>query len=65
MQRNIGTQGRAARGSLALVFLLIGGCLIHVAPVLAGVFGVIGLFSAFEAFVGWCAVRACGFKIPF
>lgn len=65
MQRNIGTQGRAARGGLALIFLLIGGCLIGSAPVLAGIFATIGLFSAFEAFVGWCAIRACGFKLPF
>ncbi len=65
MQRNIGAPGRAARGGLAIVFVLIAGCLVWAAPILAAIFGVIGLFSAFEAFVGWCAVRACGIKTWF
>lgn len=62
---NIDNRGRAARGGLALVFLLAGGCLISAALFLAVIFIVVGLFCAFEAWRGWCAIRACGFKLPF
>lgn len=65
MERNIETKGRAARGGLAVIFLLIGACLINNARVLGAIFMVIGLFCAFEAWIGWCAVRACGFKTRF
>ena len=65
MKRNIDDRGRAVRGGIAAIFLLAGGCLIPQTAVLATIFILIGLFSAFEAFVGWCAVRACGFKLPF
>jgi hypothetical protein len=34
------------------------------APVFAAIFSLIGLFCAFEAWIGWCAVRACGVKTP-
>jgi hypothetical protein len=65
MERNIDKQGRAARGGVAVIFLLIGACLVSNAPLLGAIFIVIGLFCAFEAWIGWCAVRACGFKTPF
>ena len=65
MERNIDKQGRAARGGLAVIFLLIGACLVSSALFLSAIFIVIGLFCAFEAWIGWCAVRACGFKTPF
>ena len=65
MKQNIDNTGRAARGGIAAVFLLTGGCLIPQAGVLATIFILIGLFSAFEAWRGWCAIRACGFKLPF
>jgi hypothetical protein len=65
LTQNIDNRGRAARGGIALVFLLGGGCLISVANVLATIFILVGLFCAFEAWRGWCAIRACGFKLPF
>ncbi len=64
MKANIDNKGRAARGSIALVFLLVGACLLSQAPALAAIFFLVGLFCAFEAWRGWCAVRACGFKTP-
>ena len=64
MKQNIDSKGRAARGGMAVVFLLFGACLIPEAPVFAAIFSLIGLFCAFEAWIGWCAVRACGVKTP-
>jgi hypothetical protein len=65
MKPNIDSKGRAARGGIAVVFLLAGACLIPQAPVLAAIFILIALFCAFEAWHAWCAIRACGFKLPF
>jgi Protein of unknown function (DUF2892) len=64
MKPNIDSKGRVARGGMAAVFLLAGACLIPEAPVFAAIFTLIGLFCAFEAWIGWCAVRACGVKTP-
>jgi len=64
MKPNIDNKGRVARGGMAAVFLLAGACLIPEAPVFAAIFSLIGLFCAFEAWIGWCAVRACGVKTP-
>ena len=64
MKPNIDNKGRVARGGIAVVFLLAGACLISEASVLAAIFVLIGLFCAFEAWIGWCAVRACGVKTP-
>ena len=64
MKQNIDSKGRVARGGMAAVFLLAGACLIPEAPVFAAIFTLIGLFCAFEAWIGWCAVRACGIKTP-
>jgi hypothetical protein len=64
MKPNIDERGRAARGGFAVIFVLAGGCLLPEAFILATIFIVIGLFCAFEAWVGWCAVRACGVKTP-
>jgi len=50
---------------LAAVFFLAGACLVPQAPVLAAIFILVGLFCAFEAWSAWCAIRACGFKLPF
>jgi hypothetical protein len=64
MKPNIDKKGRVARGRIAVVFVLAGACLIPEASVLAAIFILIGLFCAFEAWIGWCAVRACGVKTP-
>jgi hypothetical protein len=65
VKQNIDNRGRAACGGIAAVFLLAGGCLIPQTLALAVPFIAIGLFSAAEAWLGWCAIRACGFKLPF
>ena len=64
IKQNIDNKGRAARGGFAVVFLLGGGCLVPDSRLLAGMFILIGLFCAFESWIGWCAVRACGVKTP-
>jgi hypothetical protein len=47
-----------------VAFLLAGACLMSESRLLAAIFILIGLFCAFESWVGWCAVRACGVKTP-
>jgi Protein of unknown function (DUF2892) len=64
MKPNIDSKGRVARGGTAVIFLLVGGCLISQTIVLAVIFILIGLFCAFEAWIGWCAIRACGVETP-
>jgi len=64
MKANLDAKGRAARGGLAVIFLLGGLLLINTAPIFGWAFIVVGLFCAFESWVGWCAVRACGIKTP-
>ncbi|MBA3387299.1 MAG: hypothetical protein M3505_02135 [Verrucomicrobiota bacterium] len=61
MKPNIENKGRSARGGVAAIFLVAGACLIPEAGLLAAVFILIGLFSAFEAWRGWCAIHACRF----
>ena len=65
MKPNIDTQGRKARGGFGILFLLLAGCLFPATGTLSLVFLLVGLFSLFEAWKGWCAVRACGIKTPF
>jgi len=65
MKPNIDNKGRAARGGIAAIFILAGGTLIQETPVLALIFILVVLFCAFEAWQAWCAIRACGFKLPF
>ena len=65
MQQNIDTRGRVFRGGFAALFIMAGLCLIPQSRLLAAIFILVGLFSAFEALKGWCAIRACGFKLPF
>ena len=62
---NIDAQGRKTRGGFGILFLLFAGCLFPVNGTLSLVFLLVGLFSLFEAWKGWCAVRACGIKTPF
>ena len=74
MQCNIGEKGKAARmkmGIIAMVFALFLTILVLTEilastlwwyPVAAIAFG--GAFAIFEARVGWCVIRAMGFKTP-
>ncbi len=64
MKQNIDQKGRVARGSLDLLFLLAGACLVSQNGTLATLFFACGVFVLFEALRGWCAVRACGIKTP-
>ena len=59
---NIGTAGRLVRGLMGLA-LLVGAVIsfrqsVWLALVLAGA----GVFGLFEAFRGWCLMRACGIR---
>ena len=65
MKQNINSGSRMARGGFGIICLLLAACLIPHSRWLALVFLVVGLFTLFEAFQGWCAVRACGIKTWF
>jgi hypothetical protein len=65
MKQNIDTTGRVARGGISVLLLLVAAVLLPQSRWLAAAFLVAGLFSLFEAVRGWCAIRACGFKLPF
>ena len=52
MKPNIDNKGRIARGGIVVIFLLAGACLISEASVLAAIFILMGLFCAFEAWIG-------------
>ena len=59
---NIGPAGRLVRGLMGLA-LLVGAVFsfqqsVWLAVLLAGA----GVFGLFEAFRGWCLMRACGIK---
>ena len=60
--RNIGFQGRMARGIVGAVLLIAGIILadyeLWAALPLVG----LGLFCIFEALRGWCLIRACGIR---
>ena len=60
--RNIDNRGRLVRGIGALA--LLGGAAVctSVSHWLAIVLAASGLFVAFEALRGWCALRACGIR---
>lgn len=64
MKQNIDTKGRAARGSVGVLFLLAAALLAPQSGALAVLFVLCGLFALFEALRGWCAVRACAIKTP-
>ena len=60
--RNIDNQGRLVRG-LAAVALLVGARFGFTSSAWLGmVLLASGVFVAFEALRGWCALRACGIK---
>ena len=63
--RNINKQGRLLRGLGALA-LLVGSVAGFTISLWLGV-GLLasGVFVAFEALRGWCALRACGIKTKF
>lgn len=74
MQCNIARRGKVARLITGLLCVLAGGVLITLAFMEAGSFWLLagiglvclagGLFQIFEAWAGWCPMRAMGFKTP-
>ena len=60
--RNIGNKGRVIRGVIALALLVAAGFGFVVSVWLGLTLAASGLFVAFEAVRGWCALRACGIK---
>ena len=63
--RNIDSKGRLIRAFIALLFLVGAAFALNINVWLAlGLFAG-GVFVAFEALRGWCALRACGIKTKF
>ena len=60
--RNIDNQGRLVRGLGALALLGGAGFGFTVSAWLGGALLAAGMFVAFEALRGWCALRACGIR---
>jgi hypothetical protein len=61
--RNIGFQGRMARGVLGALFLIVGTIMADFALWLClGLVG-LGLLGLFQAVRGWSLVRACGLRL--
>ena len=60
--RNIDNPGRWLRGLGALALLGGAGFGFTVSAWLGGALLAAGLFVAFEALRGWCALRACGIR---
>lgn len=60
--RNIDNRGRLVRGIGALALLGGAAASTSISYWLAIVLAASGLFVAFEALRGWCALRACGIR---
>ena len=63
--RNIDNKGRLARGFGALALLVGAGFGSTLSVWLGLVLLAAGVFVAFEALRGWCALRACGIRTKF
>ena len=59
---NIKRQGRIARGVIGSLCLIAGIITVDYKLWLGLIFVVAGLFAIYEALMGWCLARACGFK---
>ena len=60
--RNIDNKGRLVRGLVALALFIGAGFSFEVSIWLSLALLASGIFVAFEALRGWCALRACGIK---
>lgn len=60
--RNIDNKGRSMRGFGALMLLVGAGFGFTMSVWLGLVLLAAGVFVAFEALRGWCALRACGIR---
>jgi hypothetical protein len=61
--RNIGFQGRMARGVVGTILLGAGIIMADFELWICLVMVALGLFAIFEAVRGWCFARACGSKL--
>ena len=59
---NLQTQGRVARGAIALVLGIAALFCIRTSRTLGLLLLVSSLFSFYEAARGWCVLRACGIR---
>lgn len=67
LQPNIETKGRILRAAIAFIVfdLALGGFLLLEWPLwICLPLFLLSFFTGFEAFRGWCLLRACGFKTP-
>jgi membrane-bound ClpP family serine protease len=60
--RNIGYQGRIARGVLGTISLILGIIMADFELWICLALVVLGLFAIFEAVRGWCFARACALR---
>lgn len=65
LKKNIDTKGRLIRLALGLVFLTLVGIIHSKTGYLSFGLTLVGLFCLFQALMGWCAARACGFQTKF
>ena len=63
--RNIDNKGSIIRGVIALALFVASAVSFETSRVLSVTLALVGLFVAFEAFRGWCGLRACGIKTKF
>ena len=67
--RNLGFQGRLARGVVGTLVLIAGIAAADSSPWICLALVAPGLFALVEAVAGWCVVRACGIRtkssVPF
>jgi hypothetical protein len=59
---NLQTEGRVARGITALIFSVAALVSVRLSRRLSLVLFASAMFTPYEAFRGWCVLRACGIK---
>jgi hypothetical protein len=59
---NLDRTGRFLRGVTGLACLIAGALSLPASPWIGGPLLLFGIFGLFEAFRGWCALRACGIR---
>ena len=65
LKPNIESKGRLIRGVTGAILLISGFPLWNIQPWVSAVLWISAVFVLFEAFRGWCVLRACGIKTKF
>jgi uncharacterized membrane protein len=60
--KNIGTRGRVVRATAGVALVVAAAFTFSASRWIAIPLGISGVFVLFEAFRGWCLLRACGIK---